>query len=169
METSKFSGKCLLASPAMNDPRFAETIILVVEHSEADGAVGYVINRPLRNIFNVPVPDLIKPFEDLAFIGGPVGIDSIIFADIQCIPNGVSFYVYGKMPTDVEATCAAGRLRMFYGYTGWSPGQLEDEVARGDWLVVDPTPELIAPDSSTQTWQKKIAEMASTGKPRRKK
>ena len=164
-----------MASPAMSDLNFARSIIFIPEHSAEDGAVGYIVNHRLKALTKMfisssdlqnsddvlkqgcemPIPDVFESLSDRVFFGGPVAVDSIVFACIRCIRGGVSFYVFKEPPSDLSAACEMG-LRLFVGYAGWDAGQLESEIARGDWLVVDTTPELVALACDVGTWEQLV-------------
>ncbi len=121
------TGDLLVASPLLRDPNFAHTVVLLIEVN-ADGAVGLVLNRPTET----PVTDVLDGIDPVAppvlFEGGPVGTDSAITISEQ---SG-SVRVVDVEEVDVLPT----RLRVFAGYSGWSPGQLEAEILEGSWYVV---------------------------------
>lgn len=137
----------LLATPALLDPNFADTVVLLLDVDE-NGALGVVLNRPSA----VAVSDVLDTWSaaatqpDVLFQGGPVGKDSALavalLRDAADEPLGFKA-VHGGLglvdldtPVELLADQLAG-LRIFAGYAGWGPGQLEAEIAEGSWYVVD--------------------------------
>lgn len=144
-------GRLLVATPALTEPTFARTVVLLLEHSPADGALGVVVNRPTH----APLADVVPAVQDLAteprvlFDGGPVsrttaiGLGAVVAG---AEPDGWSPVVPPLVTVDLDhdpALLAASlrTLRVFAGYAGWSPGQLEGEIAEGSWYVVDALPD----------------------------
>jgi len=130
---------------------FARSVILVLHHGD-DGAQGVVLNHPTQ----MPVDSVLPGWEELTtgphvvFHGGPVQIDSAI--GLVSVPGEFDGELMGvrllfgqtglvdlDAPPPLVAAHLAG-LRIFAGYAGWSAGQLEGELARGDWYVVDAEP-----------------------------
>ncbi len=141
-----FAGKLLLASPQLLDPNFRRSVVLVCVHDE-NGALGLVLNRPLP----VSVPDALPDWGDHAsepavmFAGGPVEpslVNGLGFsrgtmgAEWTPVSRGVGLIDLSRGPDAVAAEVE--RLRLFVGYSGWGPSQLEAEVMRDDWFVVEP-------------------------------
>jgi putative transcriptional regulator len=138
------AGTLLVAARNLPDPNFANTVVLLVDHSR-DGAAGLVLNRPSR----VPLSRLRPGAEPLAsiaspaFIGGPVSPETVLAlsrtACDGCRVVGRDVHLVNA-PAALQALIAAGaderRLRVFVGYAGWGGGQLESEVRRGGWRVV---------------------------------
>jgi putative transcriptional regulator len=145
------TGQLLVAAPALADPNFERCVVFVVDHDE-DGALGVVLNRPT----SVDVGAILPPWEGrtsapgVVFRGGPVGQDSALGLARLVAPSAdgdeepVGFRrVFGALGlVDLDAppeiiTTELSAMRIYAGYAGWSPGQLEDEVAEGSWFVVD--------------------------------
>ena len=138
-------GSLLVATPRLLDPNFARTVILVLNHDE-DGAIGVVINRPSE----LSVADVLPTWSEAVtqprtlFSGGPVGRDSAIAVAVplgdgpavgfQRVTAGYGLVDLDGSPGDVLPDLAG--LRVFSGYAGWAPGQLEAEIAEGSWYVV---------------------------------
>lgn len=134
-------GHLLISSGGLQDPNFRHTVVLIGEHNE-EGALGVVLNRALDVTVGDALPaleHLVPPGEAL-FQGGPVQPSSPVllaelstseFADIP-IFDSVGFLV-GALTPDAEA--AVRRARVFAGYSGWGPGQLEAELAADSWIV----------------------------------
>ena len=134
-------GQLLIAGPGLLDPNFWRTVVLVVEHSE-EGALGLVLNRPSETTVGEAVSELeeLLDLDDPLYVGGPVQPSALIvlaefdqpaeaaliaFDDVGVLANGA--------PQDTSINVRRGRA--FVGHAGWGPGQLDDEVERGDWIL----------------------------------
>jgi putative transcriptional regulator len=141
------TGQLLVATPALDDPNFRRTVVILLEHGD-DGALGLVVNRPLH----VDVSEVLPAWQPYAtdpgllFQGGPVQVDSalglVVVPGDGDEPVGVRRLI-GSLglvdldaPPEVVAGAVAG-LRIFAGYAGWSRGQLESEIRSGAWYVVN--------------------------------
>ncbi|MFD1831836.1 MULTISPECIES: YqgE/AlgH family protein [Streptomyces] len=155
-EVSSLTGRLLVATPALTDPNFDRTVVLLLDHDE-EGSLGIVLNRPTP----VDVGDVLEPWAALAgepgvvFQGGPVSLDAAL--GVAVIPGGEGPLgwrrVHGAIGlVDLEAppellAAELGSLRIFAGYSGWGPGQLENELEEGAWYVVESEPgDVSAPD-----------------------
>jgi putative transcriptional regulator len=145
------TGQLLVATPTLKDPNFDRTVVLLVAH-EPGGALGVVLNRATE----VPVSDVLGNWGDLAgdpavlFEGGPVQPESAICLartrpEVKKRITGFH-QVAGALGT-VDLSADPDRLRdsvagirVFAGYSGWSPGQLEEEISSGSWFVFDALP-----------------------------
>jgi putative transcriptional regulator len=123
------------------DPNFWRTVVLIVEHSD-EGALGLVLNRPSETTVGEAVSELEQLLEadDPLYVGGPVQPSALIvlaefdqpreaaliaFEDVGVLASGAQ--------EDPELSVRRGRA--FVGHAGWAPGQLDDEVDRGDWIL----------------------------------
>lgn len=150
------TGSLLVAHPLLRDPNFRRTILFLSHHSEEDGAVGLVLNRPLGKTVADTIPgEGHAPVGSVGiFYGGPVAADQLTIASLQWRnnPTAVAFHSYSG-PIDgvaIEPEWQNG-LRAFLGYAGWSQGQLESEIDQKAWIVLAPTRDLIemlAPDTA---------------------
>ncbi len=127
-----------MASPDLADPNFRRTVILVLTH-DAEGALGLVLNRPT----DIPVAEVLEEWAAVAaapgclFMGGPVQPEAAIGLG-RGLTNRDDPIVGELAPVDLEADAAGHEdVRIFIGYAGWGPAQLDGEIARGDWMVVD--------------------------------
>lgn len=146
--TGSLAGKLLVASPALIDPNFWRTVVLIVAHSEDDGAVGTILNRPL----DVGAAEFVEPWASYlavpaaVYSGGPVQRAVAIGLAYrpetpptdgwEPVLDGIGFIDVGMDPEDVPNVEQA---RVFSGYAGWTRGQLEMEVDIGSWFVVEAT------------------------------
>lgn len=136
----------LVASPGLYDPNFRKTVVLLAEHNE-EGALGLVLNHPAEVTVHETVPPLASATDasDLLFIGGPVQpTDVVILADLGDpqrldlpIMDGIGILT-GILEDD--ALEGARAVRVFAGYSGWGPGQLERELTEDSWLTLPAIP-----------------------------
>lgn len=160
MEES-LTGQLLLASPALDDPNFARTVVLVGVHSE-EGAMGVVLNRPSAVTVGEAAPQL-EPaigLEQPVFIGGPVQPSAIVCLAEFLDPACAGLLVLGRIgfpSADAELerlTDATSRSRVFAGYAGWSQGQLDAELEQGDWIVDAAQPEDVFSERPEELWRR---------------
>ncbi len=159
--TSINTGKILLAEPFMLDPNFKRSAVLLAEHSE-DGSIGFILNKKL----DMRVDRLIAQFPEFnapVFFGGPVQTDTIhyvhnvgeLLEDSRRIHHGVwwggsfeklKFLISSKLIT-------SDNIRFFVGYSGWTEGQLTDEMNIGSWLLADMHPNYLFKSKPDYLWQ----------------
>jgi putative transcriptional regulator len=149
-------GRLLIASPALTDPNFSRSVVLITEHGP-DGAMGVVLNRPSEIEVDDVAPELGEIAEgEPVFIGGPVQPQALVvlarFSDTDAaawvVCDDVGFVAaeteYAELPEVVR------RGRVYAGYSGWGSGQLEEELSEDAWIVEPPRPtELFADDPET--------------------
>jgi putative transcriptional regulator len=154
MAFESLRGRLLVAAPTLTDPNFSRTVVLVTEHTD-DGAMGVVLNRPSEMEVDETVPELSELAGDAAVIfhGGPVQPEALlVLAEFRDRSAAAAIVVadVGLVSADSETdelVAATRRARVFAGYAGWGPGQLEAEVEEGAWIVEPPVPgELFATD-----------------------
>ncbi|MDE0232779.1 MAG: YqgE/AlgH family protein [bacterium] len=139
-EVDYLAGQLLVASPRLVDPNFVRTVVVLLNHDE-QGAMGVVINRPSE----IPVADHLPEWADslappeVVFRGGPVeqsvaiGLREGFDAGANSTPiRGLGMVDFGEEREDVTE----GRVRVFAGYAGWGPGQLEEEIEEESWITV---------------------------------
>ncbi|MCL6736811.1 MULTISPECIES: YqgE/AlgH family protein [Streptomyces] len=173
-EVSSLTGRLLVATPALADPNFDRAVVLLLDHDE-EGSLGVVLNRPTP----VDVGDILEGWAELAgepgvvFQGGPVSLDSAL--GVAVIPGGGPVdraplgwrRVHGAIGlVDLEAppellASALGSLRIFAGYAGWGPGQLEDELVEGAWYVVESEPGDVSSPSPERLWREVLRRQRS--------
>lgn len=135
-------GKFLVASRELRDPTFAQTVVLLVDYDER-GALGVVVNRPTGIPLGEALPELkeLGQRQHVIFLGGPVGLDRMLLLVRSASAPPGSLPIFGRVYAsgDLDALRAGlsrgDGLRAFAGSAGWGPGQLDDEVARGSWLI----------------------------------
>ena len=152
------TGRLLAATPILGDPNFDRTVVLLLEHGE-DGAVGLVLNRPSETEVAEPMPewDGVASEPSVIFVGGPVAQTALIGLgrfDADRAAEGwrplVGRVGIVDLAAGAEAATPVEALRLFVGYAGWGPGQLEAEIDAGAWWVVDAVPsDALSPDPET--------------------
>lgn len=163
------AGQLVVATPSLTDPSFARTVVLLLQADPEDGALGLVLNRPTDTPVGQVLPDwapLAAP-APVVFTGGPVSPTSAVclgrgrlhrapaaaYAELEGVPGGA----VGTVDLDVppaEVTAVVEHVRVFAGYAGWSPGQLEAEVAEGAWWVLDSLPDDAFAEEPALLWQR---------------
>ena len=162
-------GRLLVAGPPLEDPNFRRTVVFMIEHND-EGALGVVLNRPSP----IELADAVPQWADLAaappavFIGGPVEQGAVLglgrlVAEVP--PEGLTPVHAGIGVLDLEADPVrlvgdVGGVRLFTGYSGWGPGQLEDELALGGWFVVDAEPDDVTTTEPDDLWRAVLRRQA---------
>lgn len=157
-------GQLLIAGATLPDPNFARTVVLVCEHSD-DGALGLVLNRAGGLLVAEAAPELSELAGDDALIGegGPVQTDALLvlgeFEDAShaaiCVTGTVGLVGDGS---DIDELAAVTRrARVFAGYAGWGPGQLDAELERDDWFVAPAGVDDIFDPDPEELWQRVLA------------
>ena len=155
------SGNILLAEPFMLDPNFKRAAVLLCEHSE-EGSVGFIMNKPL----NMQVEELIADFpefESEVLYGGPVQTDTIhyihnlgdLLEDSIKVAEGVYWGGdFDKLKFLIRSQLVAPEnIRFFVGYSGWSEGQLADEMEIGSWIVADMNTNYLFNSNPKELWK----------------
>lgn len=157
-------GRFLVAAKKMADPNFAETVILMIDYKSSGGAMGLIINRPTRFKISEYLSNMkeLKSQNDPVFVGGPVDrkkIFVILEADDKK-ENMIHVFdnVYMSMNSEVfSSTIKAGKkFRVFSGYSGWTAGQLEIEMMRGDWHILPADLENVFSKKTSDIWPELI-------------
>ena len=155
----------LIALPQLQDPNFRRSVIVLTAHAD-DGAMGFVVNRPIQATVPEVLDGLDVPWfgaaDEPVWAGGPVGQQSgfVIFdqetgledlASEQLVPG-----LWLSASLDTLRSLGArppGRFRLLLGYAGWSPGQLENEVIQGAWMALPPDPGLVFDVPHDRMWE----------------
>jgi len=151
-------GQLLISSGDLYDPNFRHTVTLVGEHN-SDGALGVVLNRVLDLTVEQALPplsELVPPGEPL-FQGGPVQPEgAVLLAEVSdpalldiAVLGSVGFLI-GEIPADIRENIL--RARVFAGYAGWAPGQLEAEMDAGSWIIEPARVEDVFTDKPDLLW-----------------
>lgn len=159
-------GKFLVASRTIVDPRFMETVILLIGY-DATGATGLIINRPTRIPLAKMLPSVkgLKKRSDIVYYGGPVENERMlmlirsdkkleesdkVFANVYI---SISAEMLDRM---IGAQKTPKQLRVYSGYAGWLPEQLNKEVLHGDWYIINADADFIFEKKSSDIWRELI-------------
>jgi putative transcriptional regulator len=160
VRVESLQGQLLIASPSLLDPNFRRTVVLVIEHND-DGAAGIVLNRPSDSRIAEAVPQLeaLGEPEEPVFVGGPVEGGAVVvlaeFTDgsepaVPVLGDAIGFAALDEEAEEIASV--TNRRRVFAGYAGWGAGQLEDELAREDWILEPAHPDDVFADDPESMW-----------------
>ena len=163
--STDLTGHLLVSNATLFDPNFRRTVVLIGHHDE-EGAVGVVLNRPL----GVTVEQAVPPLSDLVdgdgelFEGGPVQPQAaVVIAEFldPAMASVVAFGSVGFLPEEVEEDDRPMivRARIFVGYSGWGPGQLEAEVEEDAWLPTPATEADVFTPEPARLWETVVARL----------
>ncbi len=162
------AGNLLLSEPFMFDENFRRTVVLVCEHSEENGTVGLILNKPINLRLNDVVEDF-PPFKGKVFLGGPVGTDTLQFLhtlgdrienSLKLTDNlywGGNFEQLKVMMSNGEVN--SDEIRFFLGYSGWSPSQLHEELKDNGWIITTATSQHIFETPFDALWKNTMKDM----------
>jgi putative transcriptional regulator len=159
--------KLLVSVPTLHDPNFFRSVVFMIEHTD-EGALGVVLNQPtetrIDDVLEAWAPYAAAPA--VAFVGGPVqqhdaliGVARVASLDAgvvepdewQPLMGRVGTVDLGRDPRDVRADLEA--VRIFAGYSGWAPSQLDDELEAGGWHVLDALPDDLLTSDPANLWR----------------
>lgn len=160
-----YQGKALVASPYLTDSNFMRCVVYILQH-DGDGAFGLVLNRPL----NLTVGQLFEDWLETkvkndkpVFYGGPVeGLVVMMQASLGMV-NEQKIMMLPKVREQFaeianEQNSDKWSMRIFDGYSGWGPSQLENELQEGSWLIWDPPPNELMADPA-ELWQSAVRQI----------
>jgi putative transcriptional regulator len=134
MSMESLAGALLVAMPHLLDPNFFRSVVLILEHDE-EGAVGVVINQPSTSGLGEELPEwaplLAEP--GVVFVGGPVQPE--VAVGLAAGVDGSSLPGVGIVDLSAPPGGLDSPVRIYAGYAGWGPGQLEAELVEGGWIV----------------------------------
>jgi putative transcriptional regulator len=151
-------GHLLIAGPRLLDPNFWRTVVLVGEHTE-EGALGVVLNRSSETAVDEALPELALLAEEMGtvHVGGPVQPSAVVvLADFADADDAESLVVesVGFLPAEIEPDTLGElrRARVYVGYAGWGPGQLDGELEEGSWIVEPAQPDDVFTNDPEGLW-----------------
>ena len=160
-------GILLISDPFLKDPNFMRSVVFLCDHQD-EGSFGFVLNRPFEQSLDQLLPEL-EGFPIPVYYGGPVQTDTLHFLHSQpdMIPDGqeVTDGVYwgGDFEKVMELIRTReldlDRIRFFLGYSGWSSGQLGDEMTEKSWLTVPANQGLVFHEQPDTIWKAAIKEL----------
>lgn len=172
LPTSRVKYGLLVASPQLPDPNFARTVILLVEN-DAEGSLGFVINRPTDLTLETVLDQLAiphdEPFGDPVMWGGPVRPNAgfLLFKGEHQPGDESAIVLPGGLMVSSSSVAlemaVTGRIArpfmMCVGYAGWGEGQLDDEIRRGSWIVLDLDETLVFQTPLRERWDQAIGKL----------
>ena len=159
-------GQLLLDSGQLRGSFFQRTVILICQH-DAEGAFGLVLNRPTgSNAGDMIVADLPEALKaSPLYLGGPVQPSALSFLhtdafipDANVFPNLALGHSLDSLVEIGDSFSPTRKVKLFAGYAGWSPGQLEDEMKRQSWLAHPATIDLVFEPTPDKLWQNILAQ-----------
>ena len=159
MPVESLRGQLLVAGPDLLDPNFRRSVLLIGEHGD-EGAMGVILNRPSPVSVADAVPPLAELVDDseLVHVGGPVQPQAIVVLGEFRDPDEAAALVLGSvgfLPAEIETAADVGsleRARVFAGYAGWGPGQLESEIAEESWIIGEALSDDVFTDDPDGLW-----------------
>lgn len=138
-------GSLLVSEPSLDDPHFNHSVVLMLDYDAEGESIGVVLNRDTSALLSQAIDGVRLGHDASVFAGGPVGTDRLLFihalggiiSDSKEIAPGL--YLGGNVEDAIEYVNDGypvdGAIRFFIGYSGWSKGQLDEEIASGSWIV----------------------------------
>ncbi len=164
-------GDILISEPFMLDPNFKRSVVLLCDHSEEEGSIGFILNKPI----NMKINELIGDFPDVEFnvnFGGPVATDTIHYVhnvgeildeSIEILRGVYWGGNFEKMKFLVESELILPHnIRFFVGYSGWSAGQLKEELQIGSWVKDEMHPNYAFKSSPQSLWSQVLEHKGDT-------
>lgn len=159
-----------MASPLLLDPNFLHTVVLLVEHDE-HGAMGVILNRPLpltlAKICEESLIDYSGVEDATAWRGGPVDPQRGIIlvrgglpAEEDTVLDFTDFVSFRKDLLESLMLDPGATFRLFLGYSGWGPGQLDAEMEQGAWVRTPLNPEWLLTSEPKGLWHKAIQTLS---------
>lgn len=159
-------GAVLISEPFLNDAYFQRSVIFLSGHDK-DGSMGFVLNKQTGIVLGDLTDDLNLNDQAPVYLGGPVGGDKLFFLHTledflpEALPIGNGLYLNGDFNVLKsyinKGNPIEGKVKFFLGYSGWSSGQLEEEIKSNTWLVGDLSiPDVITGDGET-LWKKSLS------------
>ena len=158
MRVESLKGQLLVAGPRLVDPNFRRSVVLVGEHGE-EGALGLILNRTSDATVDEALPEL-APLVDgdgAVHVGGPVQPTAVVVLAEFAEPARAGSLVLdniGFLPAEVDPDELGElrRARVFVGYAGWGPGQLDGELEEGSWIVEPAAPDDVFTPAPDDLW-----------------
>lgn len=164
-----YKGSLILADPSLKEPTFFQSVLLLTEHSMDEGAFGYILNRPLgRTVGELLTEEILSDahHEKLSkvpvFLGGPVNREHLTFSAFGWSEAEAELQ-YNTHLSAAEAVMhqmEGFHIRAFVGYSGWSEGQLEDEMESNSWITHKPEPEVIDLSKVDGLWKLLLRDLS---------
>ncbi len=163
------AGRLLVSSTKLQDPNFRHSVVLLLAYGPDKGTLGVIINRRSKVPLSRAFPDT-KTNGDPVFLGGPVELSSAQALLRLASPSGHVDHVLGDvystadkvlMEKSVSSAAPSSRFRVYLGYAGWAPNQLEAEIELGAWSVLKTSPDEIFDEDPDSLWARLVRKADS--------
>ena len=162
-ETTLANGVFLVAKPDLPDPNFRETVVLITQPEVGGGPLGVIVNRPLAARLSEVIPGATQVPEqfDRIYDGGPVAPNGLLFLvrsherperSLQVLADVYLSGDAGLIEQIVRGEVSVPAFRAYAGYSGWAPGQLQAEIMRGGWYLIQADADTIFSADSSTVW-----------------
>lgn len=160
----KLQGKLLLADPSLREGTFNRSVILLAEHQSDQGAFGLILNQPLgKTVGDFLHGEEFAPLHQLqVHHGGPVAEDQLTFSSFWWSKKlGLRWAIRLSAKDAVAHAHRPGRIvRAYIGYSGWTAGQLENELRRNSWITARPLPDLLGMEHDRSLWSELLRHIS---------
>jgi len=161
-------GVLLLSEPFMLDPNFKRSVVFLSEHNEEDGTVGFILNKSMNMTLEEVMPD-VDNFKAELFYGGPVQPDTLHFlhnlgdlleGSVHVIDDVYWGGNFEELKVMIQQKVVSpDNFKFFLGYSGWSPGQLEDELKEKSWIITKAISDYVFKNMPQSLWKKVLQNM----------
>ncbi len=160
------SGRMLVSQPMLVDTFFSRSVVMLAEHGE-EGSFGFILNKPANVKLSSVTKDFL-PFDTDIFIGGPVNVNQLFYVHNQpqirnslFIKEGI---YWGGDLEQIKSALLMGELdlsdlRFYAGYSSWESKQLDDELNRKSWVVIDGKKDFIFGENNEDMWKKVVMQL----------
>lgn len=155
--------KLLLADPSLRDGTFNKSVVLLAEHTPAKGAFGLILNQPSGRTVGdlISDPDFLELWQLPVHLGGPVARDQLTFSAFWERDSKFGFATRIAMDEAKSYLDQPNTLvKAFAGYSGWSEGQLEEEISQDAWTITDPKTNLLRLPHDLTLWKTIMREIS---------
>ncbi|MBI9065890.1 MAG: YqgE/AlgH family protein [Salinivirgaceae bacterium] len=168
--TNVEKGKCLISEPFSPDSYFGRSVVLITEHNEKEGTLGYILNKPVEVHINDIMADF-PSFDAKCFVGGPVNPDTLHYLHNRFDLFPKSTHIKGDIYWGgdfellkehiIEKKITPKEIRFYLGYSGWAPEQLQSEIKEKFWIVSDIKPKTIM-TANKNTWKEILNKLGDS-------
>ena len=157
-------GSIILADPRLQEPTFHQSVLLVTEHNKQYGAYGYILNRPIGKTVGdlLPDPDFSELIDVPVFMGGPVNTEHLTFSAMAWseIGDDLQFSTHLSAQEANLHQMEGFSVRAFVGYSGWSEGQLENELKQEAWITRKAEKRIVEVSGMDRLWKEMLRDLS---------
>ncbi len=163
-DEKSLKGTLILADPRLLEPTFHQSVLLLTEHSSKHGAFGYILNRPIGRCVGdlLAEPDFSELAQVPVFMGGPVDTDNLTFSAIAWsdIGGDLQYATHLSAQEALMHQMEGYSVRAFVGYSGWSEGQLENELAQHAWIRRKAEKRIVEISGLESLWKEMLRDLS---------